>query len=606
MDSARFSRDQLAFLIGVPLACAVLLLFHPTGEGEAITDADVQDEVTRWLVVHLGMMVFIPLMAGAVYLLVRGIESTTGRVSRIALRVAALVAVLTVSAAVPASAEAADVGHRVENLTVPNSVPCPVPNQPCDRKVKVHLWYPANEHGFSQAPKTEYTSALYRRMLPVPWTPLGWKVEAEIARESDLIDPHGRPFPVIVFSHGAVNDPIDYAHALELIAAEGFVVAAPYHANNTQDDVRIDFINAQAGTTLLPCNDGLAAPCSRPSVPNSMQDRVRDISRILNALPDWFGDRVDVSQAGVLGHSRGTVTALAAVGGSADWKCGPMPSPSCPNPELNCIQPKPAGANPPCWPGIEPETRVKAIMGMAIGTRPVTFGANVGNVTVPAVLVAGGRDQNSVQAVSEAAFTAIPRADKLFVAIPNATHRSFDSTYCAQLQSAGANAKNDPNAILDLHTVGLIATSAPGFLSGKAVHYCAPRFFTSPVNIQRVVASTFNAEYFCSGTEPPGLGDQLDRSCSLIPPVAGPSSPCVTTSIPCTGLDTEEVKQGVKEIAVAFFASALKQTGSDGIHFTRYLAPKWLMKHVPMVGSAQAYAGPGSVCPPGQGVICSD
>ena len=85
MDSARFSRDQLAFLIGVPLAWAVLLLFHPTGEGEAITYADVQDEVTRWLVVHLGMLVFIPLMAGAVYLLVRGIESTAARVCRIAL-----------------------------------------------------------------------------------------------------------------------------------------------------------------------------------------------------------------------------------------------------------------------------------------------------------------------------------------------------------------------------------------------------------------------------------------------------------------------------------------------------------------------------------------
>jgi hypothetical protein len=85
MHSARFSRDQLAFLIGVPVAWAVLLLFHPTGEGEAITYADVQDVVTRWLVVHLGMMIFIPLMAGAVYLLVRGIEGTAARVCRVAL-----------------------------------------------------------------------------------------------------------------------------------------------------------------------------------------------------------------------------------------------------------------------------------------------------------------------------------------------------------------------------------------------------------------------------------------------------------------------------------------------------------------------------------------
>jgi len=85
MDSARFSRERLAFLMGVPLAWAVLLLFHPTGEGEVITYADVQDELTRWLVVHVGMVVFIPLMAGAVYLLVRGMESTAARVCRIAL-----------------------------------------------------------------------------------------------------------------------------------------------------------------------------------------------------------------------------------------------------------------------------------------------------------------------------------------------------------------------------------------------------------------------------------------------------------------------------------------------------------------------------------------
>ena len=45
----------------------------------------MQDQVTAWLVVHLGMVVFIPLMAGVVYLLVRGIESTAARVCRIAL-----------------------------------------------------------------------------------------------------------------------------------------------------------------------------------------------------------------------------------------------------------------------------------------------------------------------------------------------------------------------------------------------------------------------------------------------------------------------------------------------------------------------------------------
>jgi predicted dienelactone hydrolase len=39
---------------------------------------------------------------------------------------------------------------------------------------------------------------------------------------------------VIVFSHGSVNDPIDYTWTLEGIARAGFIVAAPYHTNNTQ------------------------------------------------------------------------------------------------------------------------------------------------------------------------------------------------------------------------------------------------------------------------------------------------------------------------------------------------------------------------------------
>jgi hypothetical protein len=84
MNSARFSRDQLAFMIGVPLAWAVLLLFHPGGEGDEIY-LDAQDNVTRFLVVHIGMMLFIPLMAVAVYLLLRGVEGTAAWVSRIAL-----------------------------------------------------------------------------------------------------------------------------------------------------------------------------------------------------------------------------------------------------------------------------------------------------------------------------------------------------------------------------------------------------------------------------------------------------------------------------------------------------------------------------------------
>jgi hypothetical protein len=46
MDSLRFSRERVAFLIGVPLFCAVLLLFHPLGGGDVYDD--LGDAITRW------------------------------------------------------------------------------------------------------------------------------------------------------------------------------------------------------------------------------------------------------------------------------------------------------------------------------------------------------------------------------------------------------------------------------------------------------------------------------------------------------------------------------------------------------------------------------
>src|SRR3712207_4875762 len=78
------SRPTVLFLLVVPLAWAVLLLFHPGGDGTTVY-RDLEDNVTAWLVVHMGMMLFIPLMAVAVYLLLRGVDGAAARVSRIAL-----------------------------------------------------------------------------------------------------------------------------------------------------------------------------------------------------------------------------------------------------------------------------------------------------------------------------------------------------------------------------------------------------------------------------------------------------------------------------------------------------------------------------------------
>jgi hypothetical protein len=79
-----FSFAEIAFLIGVPLAWAVVLLFHPTGEGEDFYPI-VKDEVAGFVAVHVGTLIFVPLMAAVVYVLLRGVEGTAAHVSRAAL-----------------------------------------------------------------------------------------------------------------------------------------------------------------------------------------------------------------------------------------------------------------------------------------------------------------------------------------------------------------------------------------------------------------------------------------------------------------------------------------------------------------------------------------
>jgi hypothetical protein len=84
LDPGQLSRREIGFILGVPVAWAILLLFHPTGEGSDIY-VDLEDKVTRFMVVHVGMLIFIPLFAAAVYLLTRGLEGTAAQVSRVGL-----------------------------------------------------------------------------------------------------------------------------------------------------------------------------------------------------------------------------------------------------------------------------------------------------------------------------------------------------------------------------------------------------------------------------------------------------------------------------------------------------------------------------------------
>jgi hypothetical protein len=70
-------------LVGAPLALAVVLFWHPAG-GPDIYE-DVRADVEAWLFVHTVLLLFMPLLGIAAYVLGRGLTGVAATVSRVAL-----------------------------------------------------------------------------------------------------------------------------------------------------------------------------------------------------------------------------------------------------------------------------------------------------------------------------------------------------------------------------------------------------------------------------------------------------------------------------------------------------------------------------------------
>jgi hypothetical protein len=75
------SRKKIAFLIGVPLAWAVLLWFHPDVDPDDVYGS-LRDDANTYVAVHVGTLVFIGLMGVALYMLVRNLPGRAATISR--------------------------------------------------------------------------------------------------------------------------------------------------------------------------------------------------------------------------------------------------------------------------------------------------------------------------------------------------------------------------------------------------------------------------------------------------------------------------------------------------------------------------------------------
>ena len=119
----------------------------------------------------------------------------------------------------------------------------------------------------------------------------------------------GGRYPLLVFSHGFTACADQAPLLAELVAAAGYVLAAPEHRDS-------------------PCAGGgyaaPEAPFGKPAqwTENTYRARGQDIARLIDALeasPEWAA-RLDFSHIGLMGHSLGGHVVLALAGALPSWR----------------------------------------------------------------------------------------------------------------------------------------------------------------------------------------------------------------------------------------------------------------------------------------------
>jgi dienelactone hydrolase len=371
------------------------------------------------------------------------------------LRVACFATSVPLSVGLSGFAQAADwggyhVGHAI--MSVAGHRGSNGENRPLD----VLVWYPADPKSYKDAPPSIYTSRLKGVPLPGPWAALSWESAAERARDNPTIKTRGRSYPLIVVSHPSVGDPVNSSRISERLASYGYIVAAPFHNGDTQDDVRIDFINTRPERTgNLSCLDGRLGTCAEGllQVKKSMRDRALDVSAVIDNVPFFFREHVDMDRIGFVGLSRGAATGLGVGGGSIDQT-------------------------------IAPDARVGALLLLTAGgaANPLM---NHAAITIPTVQVTGTTDRNL--SASRTSFDAVNSTSKAYVEITGAWHRGLSAdSYCEQMQAIGPIAQSNPAAILDLHSLQNLLLSSN--FSGTALDHCPYEFFVEPVDITEIVS----------------------------------------------------------------------------------------------------------------------
>lgn len=202
-----------------------------------------------------------------------------------------------------------------------------------ERKLDVHLWYPAEPHAEEQMQGRAVSTLIPEGEARDTLESLVAEANGTCTRQVTGPLSHGsaiagtEPFPLVVFSHCHGCLGIFSFGIAERLASHGFVVAAPDHA----------------GDNLFESLEGTSAPLHG----DFLAIRARDIRFVMdtlldaesNEVPAPFRGRFDAERVGVFGHSYGGATTGLVLQDDPRAKAGisiaaPMESPLLRGPKM--------------------------------------------------------------------------------------------------------------------------------------------------------------------------------------------------------------------------------------------------------------------------------
>lgn len=237
------------------------------------------------------------------------------------------------------------------------------------------------------------------------------------------IDTENGPYPVIIYNHGFGADQYQSLYLKELLASEGFIVAAPKYSNSIKFDPSTLFSFSEAFSQVGNDNsstDSFVSELFRDTYisyfeKNRLFKAQAAIDKILACNDNencFLYDYIDLGAVGMAGHSLGGITTIGLTGGH-------------PSEEMR-------------------DTRIKAAAFYASPSYPFEIG--IANMTIPSLVMVGELDTVVTKPDENKWLTQSHLSSPYFFAvIKDANHFSFSNNLIADDETIAWNRAANPS-----------------------------------------------------------------------------------------------------------------------------------------------------------------